>query len=97
MSDAVLKWGGVGPGPDKGGEIDLIVLCVDLLLGPWMAQPGPWTARPVKKSGLQKSCLLHGTRFCIRGGAEEMPAGPQPVNIARVACLTTSMAVADKQ
>ena len=36
---AVVRWGGVGSGPNKGGEIDLIVLCVDFLLGPWMAQP----------------------------------------------------------
>ena len=57
MSDAFLKWGGVGSGPDKGVVffIDLIVLCVDFLLGPWMAQPGPWTARPVNKTGLQSA------------------------------------------
>ena len=52
MFDAFLKWGGVGSGPDKGGGIDLIVLCVIFLLGPWMAQPGPWTARPVNNTGL---------------------------------------------
>ena len=29
---AVVRWGGFGSGPNKGGEIDLIVLCVDFFV-----------------------------------------------------------------
>ena len=62
MFGAVLRWGGVGSGPDKGGEIDLIMLCVDVDGSTW-AVDGP----TCKTTGLQSAAFCTALVYAYAG------------------------------